>query len=190
MNQRVLGIISILAVVALIAGALFYVRFHPSHQLQNASVAPVNAALAIGDAAPQFSLPTTHGVFDLNAQSKPVFLEIFATWCPHCQRETKVLNALYRTYGSRVAFISIPGSDTGMDGTSPESQFDVLQFQIQFAVQYPIAAYDPQLAVANRYLHGGFPTLAVIDRKKTIAYINSGEVSEKDLSSEIEAVLK
>ena len=37
--------------------------------------------------APQFEVATTAGYFDLSKTRKPVFLEIFATWCPHCQRE-------------------------------------------------------------------------------------------------------
>lgn len=190
MNQRVLAIASAVALVCLVAGAILYVKFRPSTQLQNASEAPISAALATGSKAPQFTIPTTHGLFDLDAQTKPVFLEIFATWCPHCQRETKVLNALYKQYGSRVAFVAIPGSTTGMDGTSDETQFDVLSFQMRFNVQYPIAAYDPNLAVAKLYLQGGFPTLAVIGTNKTIAYLNSGEIPQGDLAAAIDAVLK
>jgi len=190
MTQRTLGIASAVVLLVVVVAALWYVRFVHPQQLQNASTAPANASLARGDAAPAFSLPTTDGGFDLSAQTRPVFLEVFATWCPHCQRETVVLNALYKIYASRVAFVAIPGSDTGMDGTSPETQADVLNFQSTFHVVYPIALYDPALAVAKAYLQGGYPTIAVIDRNKKIAYINSGEVSQKDLAAAIESALR
>lgn len=189
MNQRVLAILSLFVVAVLVVAGIVYVRMHQS-QLQNASSAPVNAAAQIGAKAPEFSLPTTAGAFDLATVDKPVFLEIFATWCPHCQRETAVINQLYAAYGSRVAFLAVPGSDTGMDGASPESQFDVLNFQIRFKVKYPIAAYDPNLTVAKLYLKGGYPTIAIVDRSKTITYLNSGEVPYKELATALSAVLK
>ncbi|MEO9170237.1 MAG: hypothetical protein ABI282_00845, partial [Candidatus Baltobacteraceae bacterium] len=100
-----------------------------------------------------------------------------------------VINRLYKEFSQRVAFISIPGSDTGMDGTSPSSQLDVLNFQSKFQVRYPIAEYDGSLTLANVYLQGGFPTVAVIAKNKTIAYLNSGEVSYADLEREIKKTL-
>jgi len=189
MKQRNLVIISVAVILIIIAGAAAYAFTH-QQQLKNASSAPVNAAATLGGDAPTFALPTTAGPFDLATVTKPVFLEIFATWCPHCQRETVVLNELYAAYGKRVQFLAVPGSDTGMDGSSPESQFDVLNFQIRFAVKYPIGAYDPNLTVAKQYLKGGYPTIAVIGTDKKIAYINSGEVPYKELAAALDKVLK
>lgn len=189
MNQRALAIISAIVFVALVAGGIIYVKLHPT-QLQNASNAPVNAPLDVGMQAPQFTLPTTAGPFDLSTATKPVLIEIFATWCPHCQRETVVMNQLFAEYGKRVTFLAIPGSDTAMDGASPESQFDVLNFTIKFNVKYPIGVYDPNLTVAKQYLKGGFPTIVIIDRNKNIAYVNSGEISVQDLAAALNKVLK
>jgi cytochrome c biogenesis protein CcmG, thiol:disulfide interchange protein DsbE len=190
MNQRLLGIITVVVLAVLVVAGIMYVKLRPSTQLQNASSAPGEAAIEIGSKAPQFSIPTTQGGFDLSAQTKPVFLEVFATWCPHCQRETAVINALYASYKSRVAFIAIPGSTTGMDGTSAESPFDVLNFQIAFKVKYPIAVYDPNQTVAQLYLKGGYPTIAIIGKNKVIAYLNSGEIPQKELAAAITATLK
>ncbi len=190
MNRRTLGVISIIIIAVLVIGGVLYVKLRPSPQLQNASVAPINALATMGQKAPDFQTPTTAGPFDLAAVDKPVLLEVFATWCPHCQRETSVIDKLYEKYKGRVNFIAIPGSDTGMDGTSPESQFDVLNFQTRFNAQYPIAAYDPNLGVAKLYLKGGFPTIAVIDKNKTITYLNSGEIPYNELNSELAKVTK
>ncbi|HTZ53690.1 MAG TPA: TlpA disulfide reductase family protein [Candidatus Acidoferrum sp.] len=189
MNQRTLAIISAIVLVVLVAGGVIYVKLHPA-QLQNASSAPVNAPLAAGTKAPTFTLPTTAGPFDLATVKQPVLIEIFATWCPHCQRETAVMNKLYAAYGKRVAFLAIPGSDTAMDGASPESQFDVLNFTIKFNVKYPIGVYDPNLTVAKEYLKGGYPTIAIVDRNKNIAYINSGEVPYPELAAALNQVLR
>ncbi len=189
MSQRVLAAISIVIVAVLIIGVVAYMKMHPSQQLHNASVAPAIGKASMGGVAPQFTAATTNGLFDLSKTDRPVFLEVFATWCPHCQRETAVIDRLYKKYGAQVAFIAIPGSDTAMDGTSPSSQLDVLNFQQKFHAQYPIAEYDPALGIANLYLQGGFPTIAVIKKNKTISYLNSGEITYAELENEIRRVL-
>jgi len=190
MNQRLLATISIAIVAILIIGGVLYVKLKPSHQLQSASQAPVVSSAQAGQTAPEFTAATTAGPFDLAKADRPVFLEVFATWCPHCQRETAVIDKLYNNYRSRVDFIAIPGSDTAMDGTSPSSQLDVLTFQQKLHADYPIAAYDPTLSIANMYLMGGFPTIAVIGKDKKISYINSGEISYDELSRELQKALK
>lgn len=183
MNYRTLALGTIALVGLLVIGAIVYLQVIPSQRLKNASIAPVTASVKTGGLAPNFSMPTTQGPFDLWSVKSPVLLEVFATWCPHCQRETAVVNKLYRKYRNNVAFIAIPGSDTAMDGASAESLADVLAFQKRFDVEYPIALYDPNLAVANLYMKGGYPTIAVIDKTKTISYYNSGEIAFDELDS-------
>jgi cytochrome c biogenesis protein CcmG, thiol:disulfide interchange protein DsbE len=190
MNRRVVAIASIVVIIIIVIGAAIYVATNHSSQLSNASQAPANAGVNVGQTAPEFTIPSTAGEFDLDKQTQPVFIEIFATWCPHCQRETVVLNKLYAAYGNRVSFIAIPGSDTGMDGASQESQFDVINFQIRFSVKYPIGAYDPNLTVAKQYLNGGFPTLVVVGRDKKITYAGSGETPYSTLANALNAALK
>ena len=190
MSRRLIGAVSIALFSSVVIFGVVYARLVQPRSLQQAATAPLYAQLAVGNVAPQFVLPTTHGVVDLNAENRPVFIEIFATWCQGCQRETNIVNALYRSFGSRVAFVAIPGSDTGTDGTSPETQVDVLNFQLANGVQYPIAAYDPQLVTAQQYMQANLPTFAIVDREKKIAYINSGEVSQRDLTTALKAVLR
>ena len=54
---------------------------------------------------------------------------------------------------------------------------------------YPVA-YDPLLNVANLYLQGGFPTVAIIGRDKKVAYLNTGELRYDQLSAAIEKTLR
>jgi thiol-disulfide isomerase/thioredoxin len=153
-----------------------------------ASQAPIQASIKVGQTAPEFSIQTDAGPFDLNSVSTPVLLEVFATWCPHCQRETQVLNGLATTYAGKLAIVAVSGSAQGMDGSSAESQADVNQFGATFQVRYPLA-FDPDLKVAQQYLQGGFPTLVLIDKTKKIAMIKDGEVTQTDLAKEIQKVL-
>jgi len=190
MNQKTIALGSVaLLVVAIAIAAIWYVT-HPKQaaQVQNASKAVTPVTLAVGAKAPEFEVSTTAGLFDLAKQTKPVFLEVFATWCPHCQRETQVLNKLFAAYGSQVAFVAVSGSDTGMDGSSDASQADVMTFAQKFGVKYPIA-YDGQMTVFDLYNQGGYPTIVIITKDKTVAYATSGEIPYDDLAAAVRKVL-
>ena len=188
MTQRRLGIITVAILLLIVVGSSVYYVFRGSHQLKSASQSPVVGKAAVGQPAPQFVVSTTDGLFDLNAADKPVFPEIFATWCPHCQRETAVIDRLYAEYKSRVDFVAVSGSDTAMDHLSPASQNDVVQWAQMFHADYPVA-YDATESVAQLYLQGGFPTLVVIAKDKTVSYVNSGEISYDELNAAIAKVL-
>jgi len=177
-----LAVVAIAIVVAVVLGSRTNVV------RKAASEAPMNSKLKAGDTAPEFAIQTNGGSFDLAQVSTPVLLEVFATWCPHCQRETAVLNDLAGKYAGKLAIVAVSGSPYGMDGSSPESQLDVNRFGQQFQVRYPIA-FDPDLKVAQLYLEGGFPTLVLIDKSKKIVSVKSGEVSPADLEKEIAPVL-
>jgi len=153
-----------------------------------ASDAPMNSKLKPGDTAPAFAVQTNAGPFDLSQVSAPVLLEVFATWCPHCQREAAVLDDLATMYAGKLAIVAVSGSPYGIDGSSPESQTDVNRFGQQFQVRYPIA-FDPDLKVAQLYLQGGFPTLVLVGKNKKIKWMKSGEVSEPELEKAVKTAL-
>jgi thiol-disulfide isomerase/thioredoxin len=190
MSRRALGVTTLIILALIVLVAVLFYFFGPGRRsVQNAAQSSIVGKAQVGQPAPAFEVSTTAGPFDLATVTKPVFLEVFATWCPHCQREAPVVERLYRKHGSRVAFVAVSGSDTGMDGTSPSSQLDVLNWARRFNVGYPVA-YDPLLSVANLYLQGGFPTFAVINNRKRVTYLTSGEVAYRDLDAAISAVLR
>ena len=65
----------------------------------------------------------------------------------------------------------------------------MLNWVQRFNVQYPVA-YDASLGVANSYLQGGFPTIAIVGRDKNVAYLNSGEIAYADLAAALGKVLR
>jgi thiol-disulfide isomerase/thioredoxin len=177
-----------ITVAVIIAGIVIGVRYANRSVSTNVTQAPQVGTAQQGHKAPEFQAATNQGYFDLAKANKPVFLEVFATWCPHCQRETAVIDKLYSKYKDRVEFVAVSGHQTGMDRETPSSELDVLNFAKTFHVSYPVA-YDGSLDVAKKYLQGGFPTLVVIDRNKTVSYITSGETTYGELNSAIERVL-
>lgn len=173
---------------AVIAAVIVAVGF--ANRVSQVAQTPIAQAtsLTVGTKAPDFSTPTNAGPFSLAAVNTPVFLEVFATWCPHCQREVPVVDALAKKYAGKVAFIGISGSQYGVDEQSPENQADLDAWVQRLGVTYPIA-FDPDLHIANRYLQGGFPTIVVIDRGKTVRYVGSGELPPRTLEKAINGVL-
>ncbi len=190
MSRSGLAIVTLVVVGAIAVCAVIFYLFGPGHgRVQTASQSPIVGKAQVGQPAPAFVVATTAGLFDLSKTDKPVFLEVFATWCPHCQRMTAVVDKLYRKHSPAVAFVGVSGSDTAMDGTSASSEVDVLDWVRRFNVLYPVA-YDPILNVANLYLQGGFPTFAVIGKDKKVLYLNSGELSFHELDAAIGKALR
>ncbi|MDQ2872862.1 MAG: TlpA family protein disulfide reductase [Candidatus Eremiobacteraeota bacterium] len=189
MNRRT-ALYLTLALVAIAIGVATYFarRTTTVSTVATQTPHPVAAKIAVGKPAPQFTALTTAGLFDLARSKKPVFLEVFATWCPHCQRETAAINELYAADKANVAFVAVSGSETGMDGQSPETANDVLTFAQKFHVKYPIA-YDGAKTVANLYLQDGFPTIVIINRAKKISYIGSGEIPTDELNAALQKVI-
>jgi len=186
MNRRTLVYITIAVAVVVVIVAFGLASRVP----QTASQAPALAQLNVGDAAPEFQAATTQGPFDLHQSlGRPVFLEVFATWCPHCQHEVPIVNDLYAKYNNRVAFIAVNGSPKAIDETSPETQLDVYDFTQRFKVRYPVA-FDPDLTVAKLYLQGGYPTIVIITKDGKIADVMSGDQTEQTLRADLDAVLR
>jgi thiol-disulfide isomerase/thioredoxin len=188
-NQKKLAVATMAIIVAIVVGAVVWHFAAPSHTVELASQPPPLGQAAVGTVAPEFVLPSTGGLFDMQKARKPVFLEVFATWCPHCQRMTTVIDRLYSAYKSRVSFLGVSGSNQAMDGKTESSQTDVLAWMQRFKVTYPIA-YDSSLTVANSYLRGGFPTFAIVGRDGKITYLNSGELEYSDLAAALDTALR
>ncbi len=175
-------------IAAVVLGVIVAVGF-ASRVPKAASDAPIAASkLKVGDPAPNFAVKTNLGDFELANVSTPVLLEIFATWCPHCQRETVALNAVTQKYAGKLAVVAVSGSPYAGDGKSAASQDDVTAFGDQLKVRYPLA-FDPDLKVAQQYIKAGFPTLVLIDKNKKVRWITDGETPEADIVKAVDATL-
>ncbi len=180
------GAIALIAVGAIIA----YAVLHANRAVPGAAVATgspqLPPQLQAGTKAPSFELPGKIGTFS-SAQlaGTPYLLEIFATWCPHCQRMTKVLRAVRaQVPESKLAMVSVTGSPYAANSTPdnlvPENQADVDSFESTFGITWP-TFFDPNLVVANAWGLNGFPTIFVVNAKGIIVYASSGEVSAAEL---------
>jgi thiol-disulfide isomerase/thioredoxin len=177
-----LGLLAVLAIATIV-----YMNRVPP-----AATVSANALgqLTVGQAAPDFSVSTTAGPFQLSkAGGKPTLLEVFASWCPHCQREVQVIDPLYTAFKGKVNFVAVNGDARGIDGSSPETQADVVEWAQKFGVLYPVA-FDPDLDVRAKYLQSGFPTLVLIGADGKIDAFRDGEIPSADLKNALTAVVE
>jgi len=182
MRAVLFGSLGVLAILIIVAVAL------ASRVPNSASNAPTFARVEIGQDAPDFSVFASSGPFQLSKiTDRPKLIELFATWCPHCQRMTSVMDDLYAKYKDRVAIIAVSASEYAAD-QSPATQSDVNDFATKFNVQYPIA-FDPNLDVAKKYLQGGFPTLVLVGKDGKVLAINDGEIPAADIASSLNAAI-
>jgi cytochrome c biogenesis protein CcmG/thiol:disulfide interchange protein DsbE len=182
----------IVAVVAMIA-IIAYAVFQRNAQVSGAAVSPivypsVPPPVKVGLPAPDFSIAGKGGVISsATLLGKPYLLEIFATWCPHCQRMTKVLLQLSKQFPpQRLQMVSVTGSPIGADSTAdqsvPEDQADVDSFDAFYGVTWPSIA-DKDLSVAKIWGLNGFPTIFIVDARGKIMFQHSGEIDEKTLAA-------
>ena len=155
---------------------------------ENATKAVGQSKLKVGDTAPNFTIATNAGNFELAGVSTPVLLEVFAPWCPHCQKEAPILNDLAAKYAGKLAIVSVSGDAVDYDHNTAESESNVHVFADRYQTRYPIA-FDRELKVATLYLHSGFPSVYVIDAKKRIRFQQEGEIPEADLVKAINSAL-
>jgi thiol-disulfide isomerase/thioredoxin len=70
---------------------------------------PVHTPVQLTDRAKQWKLKDASGVVHKieDFKGKPVFINLWATWCPPCIAEMPELQKLYSAYGDKVQFLFI-----------------------------------------------------------------------------------
>ena len=118
--------------------------------------------LAIGDSAPDFSVPALpSGSLDLkNYRGQVVVLNLWATWCPPCVEETPSLEQFaekMRDHGVIVLSVSVD-----------EDQKALQDFIQKNHISYPVGR-DPDRSLAARYGTFQFPETYILDRRGLLA---------------------
>ncbi|HVA37155.1 MAG TPA: TlpA disulfide reductase family protein [Candidatus Dormibacteraeota bacterium] len=137
---------------------------------------PALSGPQVGQPAPDFTLTTLDGkrVHLSDYRGKTLVLNIWATWCPPCRRETPDLIAAYgRLHGAAVAFL-------GVDDT--EQAPIVRAFVADKGVPYPIAI-DRDQRFSHAYDVHYFPTTYVIDPHGIVRARNVDVITPRQLTA-------
>ncbi len=143
-----------------------------------------------GAVAPSFEMPAyaKGEVVRLAAfRGHPVVLNFWASWCPPCREETRILEAAYLRYRDRGLVIVGVDSDSDTAG-------DSLSFLRQRGVTYP-AGRDLRGTVARAYRVSALPTTYFIGadgriQGPAVTGGFTGEDGARDLASGIEKMLR
>lgn len=106
----------------------------------------------------------------VNLAGKPVVLYFWATWCPQCQVQRKVLKTLAAEWGDRLWIVALSADD------------DVESLQRYLGVH---ATLPHELRASHELLHlfdvEGLPTLVVIDAGGRVQSISVGLTEASEL---------
>jgi cytochrome c biogenesis protein CcmG, thiol:disulfide interchange protein DsbE len=127
-----------------------------------------------GARAPEFSAPYLDKPGELTLSSlegKPLLLNFWASWCPPCKDEARLLQKASESYEGRVVFVGIDTRD---------SRTDALQFLEDFEVTYP-QVFDEGEQLYSRYGLTGQPESFFIDQNGIVIRHVPGRLFENDL---------
>ena len=133
--------------------------------------------------APAFSLTLFDGrVLRLEAlRGKVVFLNFWASWCPPCRAEARMLEAAWRGYRGRdVVFLGINIQD---------KEEAARKFLAEFDVTYP-NGMDPGSKIAIDYGVWGLPETFIIDRAGRITYKHVGALGMDTVIAKVDEALQ
>lgn len=143
-----------------------------------------NPGVSEGDIARDFQVVDLDGntVNLRDFRGKVIFLNFWATWCPHCKGEMPSMEKIYQDYRDR-GFVVLAVSCR----EDPEKVKEVVK---EMGVSFPVFA-DPQGAASLAYRVKGVPVTFLIDSQGIIREIILGSRNWSDFShrQKIESLL-
>ncbi len=180
-----LMILSILLVIGL-AGSLFFKQQGNKAEARVALAEeaplcapradnPQRTILPVGATVVDFELRNMEGrPVRLSEQlaQQPVVLEMFATWCPHCQESAPVAKALHEQYADSVRFLAINAGDRPGEASTSAA------FKKEHGLTYPILE-APSETMMQAYCLESFPLFYVIDQGGVVRFNHAGTLKGK-----------
>jgi len=99
----------------------------------------------------------------LSDTDKPIFINIWATWCGPCRTELPSINRLYDKYKNDVEFILV----------SPNESIELLQ-NFSEDYNYSLPFYNATSATPKQLQTNSYPTTIIIDKDKNITHKITG----------------
>jgi thiol-disulfide isomerase/thioredoxin len=166
-----------IAIVVLIAAAWFLLKPKSGPPIGAAPAGSVHIAtssghtLGPGDTVPEFSAPLLGGgTMDwTNYAGKPVVLAIWASWCPHCQKELPILASTQGAHPS-VTLVTVTTDFGAEPGPTPA------EYMRQHNLSFPVGLDDAQNTLLKGLGVQSFPTVYYVGSDGKIAETTAGEV--------------
>ncbi|MDA8089559.1 MAG: TlpA disulfide reductase family protein [Nitrospiraceae bacterium] len=139
-------------------------------------------AIQVGQAAPEFSLSDINGTVyaGVGLRGNVVIINFWATWCPPCAGEVKVLNNIYKKYETKGLKVF---------GITKDTVPEVKKFEASHPIAYPVLIDSRSTA---HILYGvlPIPVTFLIDSSGVVVKKYIGPPNQKDLESDIREILR
>jgi len=142
---------------------------------------PAAFALAAGDPAPPFTLPTAAGdaVSLERLRGKIVYVDFWASWCGPCRRTFPWMNEMQRKYGGS-GFVIVA---VNVDKKRQDAERFLAQVPAEFAIVYDAAGGTP-----SAYGVKGMPSAYLVDPAGRVVIVEQG--FREEAAAELEARLR
>lgn len=153
--------------------------------VRSVEVTGADTAALASRPAPDFTLESLDGkqVSLSQYRGQVVLINVWATWCPACVRETPNLVRLYNTYRDQ-GFVIL-----SVDDTSQDDPVKVAAFARDQGMNFPVLL-DKTSTVGQLYGTRLIPTSYLIDQSGKIVYARVGELDSAQISEQVAALLK
>lgn len=184
------AIVAIVALVVIIGIAVFVYSVLPgiraSTPYELTPTAQVDAAASTALLACEVETETgeTITLGEISSKSgKPIVLNVWASWCTHCDTEMADYQKLYDEYGDKVEFVMLNLNDTAGEPAAAREYIEKggYTFPIYFDV-------DGQVRTAMALV--GVPTSAIVSANGDLVMVRSGEITYSAMKATIDNVLK
>lgn len=170
---------SILGALALLALLFLALVLLPASPQQ------LHAGVAVGRAAPPFSLPVQGGVgtgtVDLRAlRGHPVVLNFWSESCQPCLSEVPYLRAIYARQAASRAF-RLLGINIG------DPREDIATFGVTYHVNYPLL-FDPASQVDRAYGITSLPITYFLDSTGVVRFVVPQELTPQTMQQGLDAI--
>ena len=176
--------IGALVIFALIALSVLLLR-NVAVPSRTVAVTGADAAALTAQRAPDFQLEALGGgqVRLSDFKGRVVLVNIWATWCPPCVRETPRLVRIYDRYRDQ-GFVIL-----GVNTTYQDDRAKVAAFARDQGIAYPVLL-DTEGSVGQTYASRLMPSSFLIDQDGKIVSVRVGEVDEAQIEEQVAALLK
>ncbi|MCL2653467.1 MAG: TlpA family protein disulfide reductase [Propionibacteriaceae bacterium] len=185
-KQSIRNIVVIVVTTVVILAGLWLVKggWHSSGSADpsaTTSVAPGQAAPAVGQAAPDFTGTTVDGASLTLSKlaGQPVWLMFGATWCADCRVEGPDVEAVTEEYAGRVQVVSVYVG---------ESSSTVQAYAQRLGLTMP-AVPDSDNSIGDAYGVIGIPAHYFIDSSGVIKNIHVGAITQPAAKAQLDALL-
>jgi thiol-disulfide isomerase/thioredoxin len=192
-----IGTIIVVAVIVIVA-VLSNSSSNGGALTDSGKLNPKTTTLRAGSTFPNFNLATVDGKhYTLSDyKGKPVLVEFFAVWCPHCQHVAPIIDQLNATYKSKglqvLAVLANPyGRNYDLSGgtdTRLADKGDIQWYTQQFKPSYPLLI-DPNFTVVNEVGANSYPTIYTLDKSLKVHSVTQGEVPYSQLAGAINSIV-